>query len=57
MAEGNGEGASGSRQAAATDALDYDSDITDEADDPVMQHNRDRALLDDDFLDAPEAPP
>ena len=51
-AEDNGEGTS----RPLTDALDSDSDDLSDADDPVLQHNRDRALLDDDFLDSPEGP-
>ena len=50
--EGNGEGAS---RPLAAGALDSDSDLS-EADDPVLQHNRDRALLDEDFLETSEAP-
>ena len=48
------DGESSSRPWAA-DAFESDSELS-EVDDPVLQHNRDRALLDEDFLETPEQP-
>ena len=51
-AEEDGESAS---RPLAAGALDSDSDVS-EAEDPVLQHNRDRALLDEDFLETSDQP-